>query len=807
MLDAHLAYAWSKLLNHPSYRYSNIDSAYQYILYAQNNFSQLDDKSIEKMGKEGIDAYVLDQQKLSIDKKAFDIAQRENTEESYTSFIVKFPTAAEIREAIRLREETGFKAAVIENKEASFMAFMEKYPDSPYVNDALKKYERLYFVRVAGSGTLSDLINYLKEKPQSDFREEVEQKILNLKLIACTYEDFEELASLLNTKNAIRKLKTYHFHWFRTAFPERHLSINWLNDSLKNVLAISSKQILPITRPQGFNFVDTEGKVLFNKDFPILTESSKCDFSPKDLFLISEGENSYLSAVDGSMLYTDQPESFADIGYGFIKIIKREKAAVFHKSGAQLTEFLFDDVESLNGHFLLISNTGKKGLISLAGDEIIPAEYESISIIGKNIILEKAGKVGVVHLNELKKIAEDKIPNIVMIYEDFEQWPHDRIWVKAGNQEGLIDVNSGFAIKLNEQSLKLAYKGFILSSGEGNYYLNDNVEIILSEFEQVEANETFVMVRTKEGDILTNPLTEEKIEADSVRLWGRYFALIKRNNQFQIVVPDTLFEVSSDFKLRLVKGEDMVEYLEINQKGETKLMDKDGNILIHQKTFSANALGKEYIVIYYKNYNYLYSSKGELLLNEGFSHIAADGDGGVKLVSKGEFGYFHLNDDIYVPARHRNPVRRGINGQVILSGSEGYYISNPFLKIDSEDHFEEIEIWNEDLYLVKKNGLYNFYDLKNGLGEEVKFSNIKAMNIPGFFLIKSPAGNGLLHSKKGVIIPAEFTFINEKNGIFIAERFFSSAEYYIRIYFDQLGNPIWAGGMTPEQYDILYCHE
>jgi hypothetical protein len=73
----------------------------------------------------------------------------------------------------------------------------------------------------------------------------------------------------------------------------------------------------------------------------------------------------------------------------------------------------------------------------------------------------------------------------------------------------------------------------------------------------------------------------------------------------------------------------------------------------------------------------------------------------------------------------------------------------------------------------------------------------------------NPSGYGIFSSSQGFIVPQEYTDVNNigtiENPIYLAERYFSAADYYLLVYYDRHGNIIRKQGLEPEAYDQIYC--
>ena len=97
----------------------------------------------------------------------FQIAKKNNSEDSLNYFISTFPQSTQAIEAIKLRNKIAFNKASYINTVESYSEFLNKYPDSKERDEAVKKKSDVEFENAKSENTEDAYSNYLKQYPNS----------------------------------------------------------------------------------------------------------------------------------------------------------------------------------------------------------------------------------------------------------------------------------------------------------------------------------------------------------------------------------------------------------------------------------------------------------------------------------------------------------------------------------------------------------------------------------------------------------------------------------------------------------------
>ena len=125
----------------------------------------------------------------------FDEVKKINTEDSYNSFIAKYPASEFKNNVVKLRNERAYEQAEIQNTLFSYENFIKKYPNAIETTKATERIHELAFDQVKSVNTIESYEHYITSYPSSKLVNEA-----NNRIHALAYE----LTSAINTINAYK---------------------------------------------------------------------------------------------------------------------------------------------------------------------------------------------------------------------------------------------------------------------------------------------------------------------------------------------------------------------------------------------------------------------------------------------------------------------------------------------------------------------------------------------------------------------------------------------------------------------------
>ena len=804
-LDPGVKYAFSRLYDTPDYPGANPDSAYYFILEARSDFLSLEEKEVERLGRVGVDSSVLEKQKLLLDSQAFEMAKETNSVEAYIEFQDKYPTARQYSESIELEKKVAFENASLENTHPAYARYMEQYPGSQYFEQALERYELLLYNDKTRNGKLDNYRDFLKLRPESPYRSEVEKAILEISTAGNRIQDFKAFFQQARDPEHRATALNIIYHVLKERGEAELIDASWWTDSLRAVHDNDYQHLYPIVDDKGYRFFDANGN-LSTLSFPAIDSTYLCEGIEGDIVIWRNSVDLIIDDREGNRLYSGSGEVARDLGYGLIEFRSKGKSGLLHKSGTQLTPMIYDDLKIILGSYVATQNNGKWGLISFLGKNVLPNSFDEITDLNGNILIHNNGKIAISSVLALKKGADGVKSSLVFLYDEYEAWPGDRIWVRSGDSEGIINSSSSFDVDLGKFEI-IPENGGYLVYGENNQYLDQEFNVIIEGWKKWVATKSLVHVIKSDQEYLSIKPDYNPVPYDSVTLWGNHFATVKNGQKKFIVFKNgKRREVEEISSIGLISN-DFTDYLSIKGENNITIFNEEGELILQDDVDEAKALGKEYLVIERDDKQGLMSRSGEELLPAKYDAFGAYDRGGVSVLRKGLLGYFHLDDSLWIEPKFRRKVIDPGNGYLITYEEGGYQITDSAGEPVSETLFQEVNNWNDSSFLVKSNDQYSVYvpatdnyELGNLISIEKDLDNFGT-------LVKGKEGYGIIHPQKGVMIPPSYTFIEPIGELMRAEKYLRESDFYVVAFYNSEGKLIFREGLTPDQYDALICDQ
>jgi len=139
------AYGLSVLAARTDNHFYNLDTAYTYILKAQQTYPAATPKQKLNWKLYGADSLSIAQLKDSIEYKEYLIVANRNTMEGYMHYLSMYTISTKIPKVIELRDLLAFNIAGKENTYQSYKNFMDTYPKAVEFDEAKKRYEIVLF--------------------------------------------------------------------------------------------------------------------------------------------------------------------------------------------------------------------------------------------------------------------------------------------------------------------------------------------------------------------------------------------------------------------------------------------------------------------------------------------------------------------------------------------------------------------------------------------------------------------------------------------------------------------------------------
>lgn len=807
--EAKYIYAqWYFSKNNPDF---DIDSAYHYVQASMNDYRQGDERLRERLQRFPLDSTLIQHLRTQIDSAAFERAKNINTEQSYQDFIDRFKLARQIENAIELRDEVSFLDALRVNTYQRFDEYLAKYPDSHRAVEARSRYEKLLFEEKTRDGKLKSYISFYQSFPKSPFRAFALKQIFEISTASGNIRDYLNFINKYGHDNEFsKKAKDIAFH---IAVQENDpIPAQILSDSLLQVIKLEAGYWIPFLKNGKFGFMDQEGNEMIQPKFSQVADAYLCGNVMDDFLITSEGVVSRTGVVliGGAIQNTD------DLGYGILMVEMDGCIKIVHKSGFLLFEDCILDAKVIANRFVAIQKGDEKWqLIGFNGKEILKDAFEAIESVESIITLRQKGKWMLNTIDHAATMADGNQLKTELVADEVRKLGTEKVLVKNGSLEGVINSKLEFIIPLDRQALTQTSFGFT------KRYLNKvttvgvSDEIDKEEFSDIIPYSQWLGLY-KPGDIRLYQLkTSKVIERNLDSLWfTNRLAIALKGDSLKVHFASgrkMLFQANT--RVTFIKSPDSVRFFTIVEQNKQQVFEVDSGM----RKFAIECdrledLGHDIFLVEKKGKAGLMGIDGKLIVPVEYDAIVKTHDQFVSLLKNKKFGIYDLKNRILIkPTFDRN--LKFYNESTLVAYKDGYY---GFIGVDalpiSAFEFEEVQFWNDSAAMVKKNFRWMVYDIytKRVLHAQIKdYRLIKDTQDEKIAIIHVENEYGVLSSVKGIIIPATFSDVinlgTSESPFYLTEKHVEEADIFVVIYYNEDGKLVRREIYEADEYDLIYC--
>lgn len=362
-----------------------VDSAHHYIRKTEKLFYQLSFRDRERVQRFPIDSLILKVLHDKIDSTAFERAKLINTEEAYNRFIVSFPLAQQLNNAIELRDEVSFLESLKINTYHSFNDYLVRYPQSHRAREARDRYEKLLFEEKTKDEKLTSYKSFFENYPMSPYSAATQKEI------------FELITAPGDPETFLQYLKEYPHGLFAKFARDIlfHLSIerdeeipkSIASDSLTQIINLNARFWIPFYKNGLFGFMDQEGQEMLSPQFEDIEEEYKCGAIKDDILIVKSG----VYSRSGKRL-AEQGTVISHIGSGFMKAERRGCIKLIHKSGVIVISTCHTDYKIVGNNFIAALNGQTWTLFTLTGRPLGISGIDDVKEMEGVIVLTRKEK-------------------------------------------------------------------------------------------------------------------------------------------------------------------------------------------------------------------------------------------------------------------------------------------------------------------------------------------------------------------------------------------------------------------------------
>lgn len=801
-------FAWSRYFFSQANPDFQIDSAHWHIQRAISDYRKVLGKEREKLLKIPVDSGVLARYEDRIDSAAFARARELNTEVAYLDFLKRFNSAEQKDQAIALRDEVAFNDAVRENTYAAFLTYTQKYPESKFATEARARYDRLLFEAKTSDQKLATFETFLAEHPETPYRGDIERQIFEKLTAGGEAASYERFIRKYPASAKVKIAKDILYHLLKE--DERALIPVLANDSIRKVQVLEKQFMIPFYKDNKFGFMNERGEELIKGSLTEISDSYLCGNVTDELLLADDK----IITRSGATIAKIKATEIDQLGYGFLLLEDGECARVLHVSGfLPVGLACFQDAKLLAKNYLLLKKDNLWSVRTLTGRELFKHEWNDIQLLGENVALKKGVKIRLVKLKDLAKIADGQPPTFSKEFDDVKLWSDGLLWVKIGNEEGILTPYLNEWIKPAVQQITPAFFGAVAQTSAG-YVLYDKRGAPSQHYYQVKIQQPWVLVQQDGAWHNLEPFTKTSLSQayDSVAFIGPFFAGMRNDSMRIQLSKEAVVELPRLAPVKFLPGKDSLFFLMLEDGDKKTIYNAKAEKLFTIAAEKIEFNNEGYFTFSQKQKRGLLSLNGKIILKPEFDAIGTVSQNQVATLKDKKFGLIDLAHKKEIKPEYEKNILT-YNQQRLIAVKNGLsaimgWDNKPLTGFE----FEEVNYWNDSTALVKKNFqwiLYNFID-KRIVADKIKaFKWVLDSPKEKIMIIQQENKYGVISNVRGTVIPATFSDIvnvgSATQPVYFTEKHVEEASIFVVIYYDkegvQLRKYVYEGG----DYEKIYC--
>lgn len=829
-INPEATYVYSLLYLTPAYRNYDIDTAYHFINRALGEYALMDEKQLNKLSKAGINSALLENQKSKVEHHAFRRAKALHTIEDYNYFLSGFSGAVQTDSAVMFRNEIAYNNAVEANTYEAFQNFIYKYPAAIQIGQAKEKYEELLYTTMNDDRKLESYERFLRDNPNTPFRYDAEKNIFEISTADNDLDSYmtfiERFPQSRMRKKALDLLyHTYKQHGSAGGFSNR-FDILTREDSLMRAVQAETGHLMAIFEMDKYGFSRLTGEKLIDFTYSRIKEEYYCGSIGEDFLEVElDGEQMIVNRV-GALIFKGAYDRVTDLGCGVLKVERKGRVGVIHKSGYQILDFGFEDAGLVAGAFIKYKFNGKWGLKSICNRDLLAAEYDDIFSEGRFVIIKNDNLYAIQNIENLARAANLVNPTLDFRYDDFELIYAGQLLLFRDDMETVMDLKLKESLPLDRQNFYEFYGGWLVKKNN-KYKAYDQIFFLLSdlEFDLVDFNKSRAALKYngKWGIFNAESIFPTTFAYDSVRFLSEQIGIIMQGkNTFAIFSNDTILDISYSKETRLLRptsidlDENTTEaqyLLTKTDKGVFKVYNIRGALILDGKYNAVSALGKEYLLVERSGKKGLFHQSGKVALKVNYDAIGNYENGYVSTLIGGKFGIYNYNKNVLLSTKYQKALKPFGSKYFIGARASSYGLVDLDNKEVTGYNFDQILDWNDSVALVHTDGEWKLYDIMHKKYVYEGISEYKVLRDDTgekILLITKDSKIGILSNAHGLVVGPTFNDIinigTKETPVYFCEKYIIEAEFYVVIYYDATGKILRKQIFTePEEYDKIYC--
>lgn len=373
--------------------FHNYDSAYTYIIKAQNNYVHLKVKKRIKLDSLGVDSLNIEKLFKNICRSAFKHIVDSNTVAAYQHYIDFYKAAPYLAKAKKDRNALAYKIAQKNNTADAYKNFIDNYPEANEKAAATKKYEKTLYREMTQENTIKAYKHFIEAFPKSPYVNKAYDKIYILSIKSKTvnsyYQFIKHNPNNPNVNNAWECLLALYAPNFKTIDLKRFLDkfpAYPQGKELQKLIILNNKQFYTIKSGKKWGFIDEQGDMMIPPRYDWVGEFHEgiaiVGLGNKNILINKLGKQTILPAYDEINRFIN----------GYSVVSKKDKYGLIDRNGNLEIPLIYNDLSSAYKNLCAAEKNNTYGFINTSGKIKIPFQYTAAGDFDKDFTYIQQGK-------------------------------------------------------------------------------------------------------------------------------------------------------------------------------------------------------------------------------------------------------------------------------------------------------------------------------------------------------------------------------------------------------------------------------
>ena len=787
-----------------------LDSSYKYVAKTSASFRLATDKQRDRLKRQQITEQAFSELRNKIDSAAFERAKQINTVVAYDFFIQRFSKTKQLGMAIELRDEAAFLEALKVNSYQSFQQYLQRYPQSHRIAEAKSRYEKLLYESKTRDGKLSSYISFIEVYPASPFRKMAEAVIYERSTAlgdTASYLNFlHQFPTSAFRKKAIDRLY-YLYQEIEKPFPKRLIT-----DSLVASDKLKDDYWVPVLANGKYGFINSAGEEVMPPQFSEVEAAYKCGLVESDILNTSEG----LYARNGKKIFDFTPIR-QPLGLGFWKVGDSTCLKLVHANGETVISDCAKDILLVGNRFLFVTKTKGGSIYTLHGKQLLAETWDDAEWMENVLVLTRLEKKTVYSLSALEKIVRGETPEQQQVFDEVRAVGKERLLVRNGSLEGLMDPQLQFIVPLSRQALLLESFGLVRKIN--NEFLLDAVDHQLAnqKFKNYSLNRQWLLLNSHPNQQIWDTRAKRFLPLLDSSWFAAGLLFAKRGDSTTVYFNSSnKLSFFGENKITIIPSRDSVHAFFVTDAKQKKTVYEvvTGKKLFMIDCDGMESLNRDLFMIVRKSKKGIVNRAGKIILPVEYEAIALNQTHYWSTFKDKKFGLVDVhNGRVIKPVSTKGLSILTKNTLIVFK--DGFYglmdwSGKPVTKFE----YDEILPWKENAIWGKKNFSWMLFDYVTGkiiIDRIKRFDKWLDRETEKLYRIQRENFFGIISSSKGVIIPPTFSMIlnvgSNEVPLYFTDKEVEEAGVHVVIYYNQDGKFLRKQVYEDEEFEQVVCEQ